>query len=277
MRNCTACNGRGWVFDHGGKSARAVVCDCCTCDHCGGYGWVFETDPNGRVSSQHCPQCAPGLKQMELFNHARIPSRHREATFGNYDTHTPTQRAARAWFEKNRHAWEPCDRALLLSGPVGTGKTHLMCAWLRHLTLRRGIGGRFVEYSHLLRDIKAGYDIGKSDADIIAPLLRVPVLVIDELGKCLDTEWQRSILDQLISRRYESKFSTFATTNYPLTMGCGVATSRGSDGFRIKTLADVTGTPIASRLAEMCDVLTVDAPDRRSEALHELDPRRSSV
>ncbi len=50
--------------------------------------------------------------------------------------------------------------------------------------------------------------------EILRPLLSVPVLAIDELGKERGTEWERSMLDELISRRFNSGQSTLFATNY---------------------------------------------------------------
>ena len=66
----------------------------------------------------------------------------------------------------------------------------------------------------LLSDMKAGFSENRSHMDILKPLLHVPVLAIDELGKERGTEWERSMLDELISRRFNSGLATLFATNY---------------------------------------------------------------
>ena len=50
--------------------------------------------------------------------------------------------------------------------------------------------------------------------EVLRPLLHVPVLAIDELGKERGTDWERSMLDELISRRFNSGLATLFATNY---------------------------------------------------------------
>lgn len=260
---CPQCHGMRHFIAHGHDHdhATAQMCSACTCPRCDGELYEFKRHHDGWTFSTPCPECTPIRDRVRLFNHARIPRRYLYGTFSNYTPNTASQRAALHWFTERMGNWEPNERALVLSGPVGTGKTHLMAAWLRTLCLHRGIAGQFVEFSHLLSEIRAGYDANRSDAAITAGLTEVPVLVIDELGKMLKTDWQQSILDSLISRRYERGLATFATTNYPFEPNIGGHAT--SDEFSRRTLADVTGERIASRLSEMCDFMTITAPDFR--------------
>lgn len=263
---CNKCHGRGWIFHHEAVHfAAACPCDACVCAVCDGDAYEFTRSDSGAIFSQPCSGCSAQRLRARMYSNARIPKKHADSMFGNFEPANASQRNAANWFLERVDTWTPGEKALILSGPVGTGKTHLMCAWLRSITLRHGVGAKFVEFSHLLRDIKAGYDQNKSDAEIISRLVDIPVLVIDELGKQLDTDWQKGILDQLISQRYNKKNSTFATTNYPLEMGVGRMVSRASDDFKVRSLSEVVGSRMASRLAEMCDVIEVDAPDYRRQ------------
>ena len=103
-------------------------------------------------------------------------------------------------------------------------------------------------------------------------LANVPVLLIDELGKGRKTQWQLDVLDELISKRYNSCLSTFFTTNYPLESqkrfpSTGQIDTNDPDfraSLQAETLADRVGERIVSRICEMADVLEfVDVPDYR--------------
>jgi DNA replication protein DnaC len=152
-------------------------------------------------------------------------------------------------------AYVPNGAGLVLHGKVGTGKTHLMSAILRRLCLENGVQARFVDFTHLLSDIKQGYDRGRGQSDVLAPVTQIPVLGIDELGKGLTTDWQASILDEVISRRYNNRLTTYFTTNLQLP-DQGYTADRG-------TLNERIGERIYSRLKQMCIFVHVVGPDAR--------------
>lgn len=262
-RTCTQCE-RGIVVSAGDDSAhfaRASVCACsASCSTCSNTGYVFRRTDDG-VFSSACSDCTPLRERARRYNAAGIPRRYASSTVSSYNAETASQKAAAHWFRERRDSWIPGNEGLLLSGGVGTGKTHLMCAWLRYLTLHRDISARFIEFSHLLADIKAGYSAGRSDAEIIGHLVDVPVLVIDELGKQLNTDWQLGILDALISTRYERNRSTFFTTNY--AWEAPKIDHRSTDDFARREISVVVGERIASRIEEMCARIHLIGTDYR--------------
>lgn len=170
------------------------------------------------------------------------------------------------------------NRGMVLHGKVGRGKTHLMVAMLRELVFRHGITVRFVEFSHLLADLKSGFDQKLGMARLIDPLVAVDVLAIDELGKGRNTEFEGTVLDELISRRYNSAATILATTNYSPDIkptGRAVANSAAvAMGTKsAPSLSDRVGARVHSRLQEMCDFLPVDGLDHREL---QRDRRRST-
>jgi DNA replication protein DnaC len=159
-------------------------------------------------------------------------------------------------------------KGFLLYGRPGAGKTHLLVAALRYLALEKGVGGRYVEFMLLLSDIRAGFDANRGHMEILRPLLHVPVLAIDELGKERGTEWERSMLDELISRRFNSGLATLFATNYfleekesPVRHEPGMRNTRSPDFAReaeAMTLPRRVGDRIYSRLNEMCSFVKLD-------------------
>lgn len=262
---CKTCDDRRYLLEAGDTFVRARLCPACTatCTTCGNRGWTYGQDEAG------CPVALPcgcqGLRErVALLNQAEIPRRYAQVTIEGLVEHTPSQRQAKVAFLRACADFTPGTRGIGLSGSVGCGKTHLMAGFLKELTLEKGIACRFIEFSHLLSDIRAGYQEGRSDADIIAPLARWPVLVIDELGKGLRTDWQFSILDALISRRYNMDVTTLFTTNYPFVAPPGEL-RRSREHFQATTLEEQVGERVASRLAQMCTFVRMDGPDQRRQ------------
>ncbi|MBU0553328.1 ATP-binding protein [Myxococcota bacterium] len=142
----------------------------------------------------------------------------------------------------------------MLYGNSGTGKTHLMVAAIRRLVLERARPIRFVEFVHLLSDMKASFGDRSRGQDLITPLVEVPVLAIDELGKGRGTDWEMSVLDELISKRYNTERTTLFTTNYDPTK------TEGQDA-----LVTHVGQRILSRLKEMCRWVEVNGADYREK------------
>jgi DNA replication protein DnaC len=97
------------------------------------------------------------------------------------------------------------------------------------------------------------------------------VLAIDELGKERGTEWERSMLDELISRRFNSGLTTLFATNYFLADDDAKAVTRAQPGRTVNTrstefgrdaeamtLEQRVGNRIYSRLNEMCAFVKLD-------------------
>ena len=61
---------------------------------------------------------------------------------------------------------------------------------------------------------------------MLSHLVDAPVLIIDELGKGLATDWQTAILDELLSKRYNRSVTTLFSTNYPFEVS-GAPRARG--------------------------------------------------
>jgi DNA replication protein DnaC len=274
----------GYVFERVGDFSRArpglATADCPTCRGSGLARSAVEG--NGRTYDVVAPcGCAKLTRRAALFNDARVPSVHGEATFEAYRPSNAEQARALQVAKDFALRW-PQPRGFILSGPVGTGKTHLLAATLKHLTLELGVQAAYVEISLLYAQIRRGFQDGRSGGEIIQPLSRVEVLAIDELGKGRGSQFELETLDELIARRYNSGKVTLFGTNYSLkapeerAQRGYVDTSTALEaGKESKLLSERVGDRIYSRLCEMCEFVELPAstPDaRRARAANAAPP-----
>ena len=278
---CNRCDRQRYIIARVEDFARARTCAACfeVCPACHGTEYTFVRDERGYRYARRCQVCGPLTKRIEAFNQARLPARYHQANFGNFQIYmrkSPSQplgeeignlRRVRTKVWQWSQAFAPGDRGFLLYGTPGSGKTHLLASVIRYLTLEKGIHARFIEFTHLLSEIRQQFDLGRGDNAVISPLMEAEVLAIDELGKGVNTEWQLGVLDELISKRYNKNKTTLFTTNFmldqetfrPIDLGAPEFTRRAER----ETLKERIGDRIFSRLFEMTEFVHVDAPDYR--------------
>lgn len=273
--DCRVCGGEGFFVGRAAERAVAERCSCVgRCPECAGTGLVAVA-PTFRAARRRCT-CKAVEARMAAFDGVGIPARHAASTRASFVPSGQHQTAVLGAVSRWLAGYRPgSERGLVLYGDVGRGKTHLLVAMLRELVLVQGIGARFVEFSHLLADLKAGFDAGRGAAALLDPLVAVEVLAIDELGKGRNTEFETMVVDELVSRRYNAMRPLLATTNFLPHPGTGRGVVNAAEaGLGIAappSLVDRIGERVYSRLRETCDFVEVKGEDFR-----EL-PRRTPV
>ena len=264
MSTCERCQGAGVVhLDVGSESALAEVCRCqLPCKACDGAGFVIELR-GGYDIAVPCV-CQSLNTRVRLFNEAQLPAGYGLKTVPAFvDQGGGNQGEIKTKLLRYQASFDAeASRGLVLVGQPGVGKTHLVAGLIHYFTLELGVACRFVDFFHLTDRIRATFDKGdeESQASLIRPLVEVPVLVIDELGKGQGTAWEQTVIDQLISRRYNAGRLVLATTNFLPEVWLDASADR------IKTavsLEERVGPRIYSRLAEMSDFMLVTGPDHR--------------
>lgn len=269
--NCPQCHGSGLAIGRDGERATASLCPCAaerSCPVCDGTKWVRPTGTRGPVRRCDCHRFE---QRLAGFDRAQLPGRLAHCTFDNFRITEPaTQaepfgiaRALAAGFKAGQ-----INRGFVLWGPVGRGKTHLLAATLRLLILEHGVEARFIEFSHLLSALKGRFDSGRGASEILDQLVEVEVLAIDELGKGMLTEWELSVIDELVSRRYNAARTILATSNYKPGPPTGITRPNLADPRpdRQPSLSDRVGERVHSRLAEMCEIRYLGGKDWRQRA-----------
>jgi DNA replication protein DnaC len=244
-----------------------------TCQSCSGRGGSYGLDDQGYEVWKLC-DCKKHLRRQDLFNAAGIGRRYATATLDSYEARTIEQQQALQLARDFTLMYPSVAGGLLFWGPVGTGKTHLAVGIFRELTLRKGVACRFVDYGNLLQDLRRSFSKATGDSALMLPLVEVELLVIDEMGKGRGTEWEETVLDDLISRRYNAGKTTLCTTNFdprddrgPSTSGVNAAyenrSAMSAKSGKTPSLKERVGDRIYSRLCEMCEFVQVGGGDYR--------------
>ena len=244
--------------------------------------------PDGTPGQVAVP-CDCGIRERgaRVLERARIPKRYEHCDFESYvtdlaDGNTYTLQQAESLQRAKMTAqsfvrdYPGNDQTgILFMGNSGVGKTHLAIAALKEL-LRRGHSGYFCEYGALLREIQQSYgsETEATESRLLAPVLSVEVLVIDDLGCIKPSDWVRDTVGYILNTRYidgsrdlSHPRCTIITTNYldRTEEREAVLPSRDRATTRKDTLADRISERMRSRLYEMCRTVEISAPDFRRE------------
>ena len=267
---CPKCRDKKYnLSNHEGK-LRAKLCSCFLCQECDGEGRTFHQDDKGMAFLADCSFCFSLRKRLRLLNESGIPGKFSNSTLETYQPiglqNKKAVSRARDFLE-DLHATPkgPC-RGLLFMGGPGLGKTHLVVSILKQIILEEEVDGKFVDFFQLLSDIRHGYSHDQSEMSLIEPYLESRVLVIDELAKGRNNEWEQTILDQFISSRYNAADKiTLFTTNYSAQDSVSTDTNGQIIPFQKQSLEEKVGGRIFSRLYQMCDLIKMEGEDYRTK------------
>jgi hypothetical protein len=215
------------------------------CDDCGEFYRApddgFQGAPGGYFGN------TPGWCFCTACGHRRL-----KKAFGipvNYMTAQPAD-----FSEYTAADWQRfMDRGQVVTGPIGTGKTHFLYALLNeHLrTGERRL--RFVDYHTMTRSMRAAYKppAYRSEEQIVQEFARPVALFIDDVfGSKREekpSEDEDHVLYEVVRERYVLRRKTYISSN------CNLDQLKGL-GFNPRTI---------SRLNERCDMVSLTGADRR--------------
>lgn len=187
-------------------------------------------------------------KISHLTKSSNIPKRYRNATFESFNPKDNPRALEKA---KNFADNFPRNKGLLLTGPVGTGKTHLACA-IANALLNKLYSVYFGNVVDIMSFIRGTYsrDSSLTEEEAVNIMTKeVDLFIIDDLGKENNTEYTLSMLYQLINRVYENEKPIIITTNF--------------NSIELARKLGERGQAIVSRITEMCEPVIFKGEDWR--------------
>jgi DNA replication protein DnaC len=187
------------------------------------------SDQTAEIVSVLVPRIAPRTPEQQ----AEAERRKAAAMEAERQTHIATLR--QDWGAPERHVktapveageWGSSLRALkgrlgtgmlaALIGGRGSGKTQLAVELMRETTNRLK-SARFMTAVDFFMRVKETYgrDAAKSEREILNHFCKCSLLVIDEIGKRGQSEWENTLLFELINRRYNEVKDTLIIDNNP--------------------------------------------------------------
>jgi DNA replication protein DnaC len=147
-----------------------------------------------------------------------VGCRYHSATLDNFRVEDDAQRPAIQSLRQYAAAMPArvdAGEGVVLLGPAGTGKDHLLVGLARLALLDWGLTVRAVDGMTLYSRLRDGIATGRPESAIIGPLVSAGVLLVSDpippAGGL--TDYQRGILFAIVDERYRAMRPTWATIN----------------------------------------------------------------
>ena len=149
---------------------------------------------------------------------ACIPPRFAIKTFDDYKADTrEQQRALRTCkdYADNFADYHKAGTSILLIGDVGTGKTHLAAATANQIVRDTKFTAVYTTASSIVRHVKSTFDRDSdaTESQVYAAYSQMDLLVIDEIGVQNATEFELTVMFEVINSRYEEMLPTMVISN----------------------------------------------------------------
>lgn len=138
-------------------------------------------------------------------------------------------------------------RMWAICGTRGNGKTQMAVEAMKHAT-QMGLSARYVSATEFFAAIKATYrkDWSETEIQVIERFRKPRLLVIDEIGKRGETDWENNLLFHLLDKRYADMTDTIVLAN-----------------LGAEEMAKSLGPSLADRMSETGGLIECTWPSRR--------------
>jgi DNA replication protein DnaC len=220
-----------------------------TCSLCGGAGWLRQDlplgDPNfGKIVKCSCKEREEREQARGMMVERSRLGMYRGKTFPTFHPEIAPS-VGEAFRAAQQFAHQP-EGWLVLSGPVGCGKTHLAAA-IANSAVDQGESVLFTTVPELMDHLREAFAPTHEVPyhELFDEIRQVYLLVLDDLGVEHSTPWVGEKLFQIVNYRYNEHMPTVFTVN--------ADTLKTLDARIRSRLTDIA-------LARIC---TIKAPDYR--------------
>jgi DNA replication protein DnaC len=178
------------------------------CSLCSGTGWRRA----GNDDFMRYRRCECVKARCMAARLAAIPALFREANIHCYQARNPQQERVIALMK------EFPDGSFYMSGPYGSGKTHLFYAQYREIT----ISGKTLCHVRTTRELLEELKKMELNSDFVSPVMAAAYspapyhLFWDDIDKLKPTDFKTEVLFDLVDSLYRRKHGLTVTSNYSL-------------------------------------------------------------
>lgn len=181
------------------------------CKRCNDEGLIYTNDENGYLTARKC-ECAIMKEIQENIQKCGLNDFFQHRTFENYNVTNKAQENALERCKQYVEAAKEKPYNLILSGQIGSGKTHLAAATLLSLA-RMGKTVRFMNYKEMVKGIALAARDDTAYFSELNKYIHPSILLIDDFLKGRDhKETHLSYLYEIVNARYNANLRTIITT-----------------------------------------------------------------
>lgn len=209
-------------------------------------------------------EIAVSLRESNLMSN--IPKRFYECRFGSELNDIETSVKSFALKDVN-------DRAILLIGATGTGKTTVSACAMHERAIRGMNSGLYLSmrfFMPMLRTSRS-FSAKESEYDLLQKYTETPFLVIDEVGTATNIVEESEFLRTVIAGRYDNNLpiifiSNLSVSNFKLLLMGKRPEDFLTEEAKAQFLKAIEADPIINRLKSILSILVLNGQSRRQIA-----------
>lgn len=184
------------------------------CDLC----LEIERKEKDKIQSEEIAKTIARESLEKKIGRACIPPRFVEKSFENFNADTSVKQVALNTCKEYADNFEKhlkVGRSILMLGDVGTGKTHLASAIGNQILRETKYSVLYITASSIIRYVKNSFnkDSEYSESDAYHYFAKPHLLIIDEVGVQNATEFELTVMFEVINLRYEEMKPTMVISN----------------------------------------------------------------
>lgn len=177
-------------------------------------------DKNGAMYFCGEPHCLTNDKEASLaIERTKVKNQERDAarefSIGTnyYNACLSKWNVSQALINTTKEWVKEPNKFLVYQGIPGSGKTYF-CAALGNFMFSMKREPRYIHTRDFLANCKKTFEIpGENPHDYVKSLCSCDILILDDLGSTMNTDYQKEMLLSLIDIRYSNNSPTIITTN----------------------------------------------------------------